>query len=181
VPFFVFVVTLVVIVVVIVLLVLRLGAMLPAPGGQGVAATPTTGVAVGPAPSATALAGTGGPHAGQGTGALRPVVFGTGYNANGGPLYPARRFPATVPHVYAFTTLDTVPAGAAIHFLWHYGPKHTLLADVPEHSLGPAYARHTFSSYYTPDTPPFATGPYTVSVTMANRTVAKGGFQIVAP
>src|SRR5262249_31803214 len=105
-PFFVFMITLVLIVVVIVLLVLRLRAMLPAPGRQGIAArpTPTIGAIIRPGPSATTQGVTPGAsvvHA-RGTPALLPIVFGTGYDANGGPLKPARRFHATVHRVYAF-------------------------------------------------------------------------------
>jgi hypothetical protein len=188
VPFFVFVITLVIIVVVIVLLVLRLLAMLPSVGSPGATGspTPTNTLVVVPAPSSV-TARTPGPRAGSATRipsgktALLPLVFATGYTAAGGPLNPARTFSTAEPRIYAFATLSTVPAGAIVRFLWSYGPTHTMLADVPEHRYGPAYAKYTFTSYATPDRATFAPGLYIVSVTLGSRLVAQDTFHIVAP
>src|SRR5205823_5408223 len=98
-----------------------------------------------------------------------PVLFAAARYGAGTPVRPARAFAAAVPRIYAFVTLHNVAARAPVHFLWTYGPRHALLADVPEHLHGPAYAAHPFLSYFTPDTGAFAGGRYTVTVTLAGR------------
>ena len=182
VPFFVFVGTLIIVVLVIVWLVGRLLGMVP--GAISPTPSPTATAIPLVQPTATTTPGKGRPHRigvvpRQPT--MNPVLFAHGHDGQGNPRAMAANFARSTPRIYAFATLRGVSGGAPVRFMWVYGPRRVVLADTTEHIGGPAYSTHRFSSYAYPDEGAFASGPYTVTVTLAGKLVARGSFQVRRP
>jgi len=183
VPFFVFVSTLIIVVLVIAWLVGRLLGMVP--GASSPTPLPPATVALLAQPTATTPPGKGPPRrigvVPRRQPTMSPVLFAHGHDGQGNPRDVAVAFARATPRIYAFATLHSVSGGAPVRFVWVYGLRRVVLADTVEHVGEPAYSAHRFSSYAYPDEGAFASGPYTVTVTLAGKPVARSSFQVRGP